>query len=159
MIGSVVPGAGTAAGAAVGAVAGLAMAGVQYGISSHYAGKEQDINDTMSKLSQDTLAVAGAVTSYMIAMGYAVYAFTLETDEATKQQIQARNVLEGVDADGFTTTMRDDMKAAINFKTWAVWACDVEVDFAMPFDRKRAIIDTMRAGARWKKFGDWSLEP
>lgn len=159
VIGSVVPVVGTTAGAVVGGIAGFAMAGVQYGISSHYAGKEQAINDTMSKLSQDTLAVAGAVTSYMIALGYAVYAFTLETDEATKQQIQARNVLEGVDADGFTTTMRDDMKAAINFNTWAVWACDVEVDFAMPFDRKRAIIDTMRAGARWKKFGDWSLEP
>lgn len=163
--GTIVPVAGNAvgagAGALIGGAAGLITAGVQYGISAYYAGPEQNVKDTSTQLQQDSMSVTGGVTSYMIALGCGIMTFTVKCDAATVEQTLARNAIEGVDAAGYSQNIRAEIAASTEPAEgetggpWAPWACDVEVDYPMPVDRKRSIQETMRNGARWKRFGSW----
>ena len=157
MLGSVVPGIGTAAGAIAGGVAGLATSAVAYGINSYYGEKQQGVTDQVFQLAQDTMAVSGMITSYAIALQNCLNVFQISMDDWTKAELDAKNAIMGVPADGFTLTMFQDMAEAMDADNWKPWACIVEPEgITVPASWKKIMSEQMARGACWKKFGVWT---
>lgn len=152
VVGTVVPGPGNIIGAVAGGIGGVVAGAIGYGIDTHAGSREQGVLDRTAKLAQDTLSLTGAVSARLqTAQGYAIYFVELEADPSTMIHVEQRNAHEGVQADGWVSNAYSVMSSAEGDEN--PWAFDIEVLASMPADRRRAIQETFRNGARWKRIG------
>lgn len=162
LTGSAIPGIGTLAGAVVGASAGLLTSGLQYGLSTYYGSMEQDIVDAAYKLRQDTVAVNGMQTGFLIASGEAINMFTIHCDAQYLTEVGDMLDLVGVPTDAYSTTLFDDIRNSAEICTspdghsyvsvmGTPWAVVPEISDVMPTRWKRTITETYARGARFVK--------
>ncbi len=155
LMGSIVPGIGTAAGAIAGGITPIVGSAVNYGVQSVYGDRMQRVTDRMYQLAQDKVAVNGMITSYQLSLMQTLYLFQLRVDPVTASELEQQLIIEGQMADNYVGDVRSFMDSIFTADEFRPFAGSCEVDHDMPASWKKTISAQLAAGARYKKFGAW----